>query len=78
MKYEPPEFDGDTPVVELSRRNLEALLEKLDDPLSLRTILGWANDGTPRFVIVRAVENEQHYSDREPGPMVRPSTGEMY
>jgi hypothetical protein len=51
-------------VLELSRRNLETLLEKLDDPFSAKTLISPERD-----VIVTAVENEEHYSDREPGPM---------
>lgn len=72
MKYIP----GAT--IELTRRNLEILLQKLDDPLSHATI---EKDG----IYVRAVEGEEflvkpvedaeHYSDREPGPMYMPSSG---
>ena len=32
-------IDGEIPVLELTRRNLETLLAKLDDPLSARTLL---------------------------------------
>ena len=62
----------DLPVIELTRRNLEILLAKLDDPLSARTI---GRDG----VWVRAVENDDHYAaeDRSPGAMYMPSTGEI-
>lgn len=70
MKYIPS--DKGAPIVELTRRNLEVLLRKLDDPLSQRTLLD--PDGR---VYVRAVENEEHYSDREPGEMYMPSTGEV-
>lgn len=66
MKYIP----GDIPTVELTRRNLEVLLQKLDDPLSNRTII----DGDNR-IYVRAVENDAHYSDREPGEMYMPTAG---
>lgn len=66
MRY----IDGPTPTLELTRRNLEVLLQKLDDPLSHCTII----DGDAR-IYVRAVENEVHYSDREPGEMYMPSTG---
>lgn len=55
------------PVVELTRRNLEVLLAKLDDPESQRTIID------PDWMIgVRAVENEAHYDAeaREPGDML--------
>ena len=54
------------PVLELSRRNLETLLTKLDDPDSLRTLLSPGKYGEA-YIIVRAVENEEHYSDRAPG-----------
>jgi hypothetical protein len=57
--------------LELTRRNLEALLKKLDDPLSARALLD--PDTT---IIVSAVENEAHYADREPGAIYMPSTGE--
>ena len=49
---------------ELTRRNLLVLLAKLDDPDSLRTII----DATG-CVQVRAVEDQEHYADRSPGPM---------
>lgn len=55
--------------VELTRRNLQALLDKLDDPLSARAI---TKDG----VLVKAVEDEAHYADREPGVVYMPSSGE--
>lgn len=58
--------------VELTRRNLEILLAKLDDPASLRMIV----DGETGFS-VKAVENEEHYADRAPGEMFMPSTGEV-
>ena len=57
------------PTIELTRRNLEILLAKLDDPLSNRTI---SKSGHA----VHAVENDAHYADREPGAMYLPSTGE--
>ena len=52
------------PVVELTRRNLEALLAKLDDPHSARTLID-----PDRKVAVRAVPNEEHYAHRAPGPV---------
>jgi hypothetical protein len=59
-------------VLELTRRNLETLLAKLDDPNSARTLV----DGA-RWVIVKAVENEEHYDDhRPPGDVYMPTTGE--
>lgn len=50
------------PVVELTRRNLESLLAKLDDPNSRRTLIDPDDQ-----IAVRAVENEEHYKDRAPG-----------
>jgi hypothetical protein len=59
--------------IELTRRNLTALLAKLDDPASARML----SDGETGFV-VRAVEDNEHYSDRAPGEVYMPSTGESY
>ena len=56
---------GDIPVVELTERNLRGLLEKLMDPNSERTLI----DPTRR-IAVRAVHDEEHYADREPGVML--------
>lgn len=69
MKY----IDGNTPVLELTRRNLTTLLLKLDDPLSGKTLIA-----PGRGIIVTAVENEEHYSDREAGEVHMPSTGESW
>lgn len=49
-------------VLELTRRNLETLLEKLDDPNSHCTLID--PDGQ---IAVRAVENDEHYKTRSPG-----------
>jgi hypothetical protein len=58
-------FEGHAPVLELTRRNLEILLAKLDDPTSRRMI------GDPDGkIFVRAVENEEHYANRRPGAML--------
>lgn len=59
------------PVLELTRRNLQSLLEKLDDPLSRRSLIDPENK-----IMVRAVENSDHYKARQPGPVYMPSTGE--
>ncbi|AEL98064.1 hypothetical protein EUREKA_46 [Mycobacterium phage Eureka] len=59
------------PILELTRRNLETLLKKLGDPLSARTLLAPGGD-----IYVRAVEDDEHYGEREPGPIYMPSTGE--
>lgn len=69
-------IDGDRPDglvgLELTRRNLRTLLDKLDDPLSNRMLIDpdWR-------IAVRAVEDAEHYSDREPGTIFMPSTGEI-
>lgn len=62
MKYIPVGmFDG-LPTVELTRRNLQTLLAKLDDPSSARTLID------PDWIIaVKAVEDEAHYETRPPG-----------
>lgn len=75
MKYvEDIDNEWKLPLVELTRRNLEVLLAKLDDPVSKCTII----DGDCR-VAVRAVENDEHYrnENRLPGLMFMPSTGEL-
>lgn len=57
--------------IELTRRNLEILLAKLDDPASACTIA----EGTTGFRVT-AIENDAHYADRSPGAMYMPTTGE--
>lgn len=54
--------DGNIPILELTRRNLETLLEKLDDPNSVRILIDPADQ-----IAVRAVENDVHYKTRLPG-----------
>lgn len=63
---------GEIPVVELTRRNLEVLLAKLDDPASARTLIDGENK-----IAVRAVENDEHYKTRPPGVVYMPTTGEI-
>lgn len=46
----------------LSKRNLLALLHKVDDPTSFKTI-------THRGLIVRVEPDDVHYGGRTPGPM---------
>lgn len=50
--------------VTLSRRNLETLLKKLDDPTSAKVLYCKTDHGV---LIVTAQENDQHYRDRIPG-----------
>lgn len=54
-------FDGIV-VVELTERNLRTLLHKFDDPNSQRTLLS-----PDRTVMVKAVPDSEHYTDRPPG-----------
>lgn len=53
------------PVLELTRRNLTALLEKLDDPNSACTLIDGENQ-----IAVRAVEDAEHYKNRAPGAVL--------
>jgi hypothetical protein len=61
------------PVVELTRRNLIALLAKLDDPLSARTLVD-----PEHKIAVTAVPDEEHYRERAPGVIYMPSSGRTY
>ena len=54
--------EGKIVSVVLSRRNLRALLIKLDTPESACAIY-------KDYVYLRAEEDADHYIDREPGPM---------
>ncbi len=58
--------EGAEVTVTLSRRNLLALLAKLDEPGSLRTIIRDCGD---LVLVVRAEDDAVHYAEREPGPM---------
>lgn len=64
MKFIESKYGG-MHVIELSERNLRGLLEKLDDPNSARTLVD-----PDRKIFVKAVPDEEHYSDREPGVML--------
>jgi hypothetical protein len=72
MKYIDDDPGFPVPVLELTRRNLETLLAKLDDPISRRTLI----DPDDR-IAVRSVENDEHYHSRPPGTMFMPSSGEI-
>jgi hypothetical protein len=65
--------DLQIPTVELTRRNLRALLAKLDGnpPDSMCTIVDPYDQ-----IAVKAVEDSEHYADRSPGPMT-PETEEV-
>lgn len=62
MKYLDRDSTGGMPMIELTERNLRALLEKLTDPDSARTLVDpdWK-------IAVRAVPDSDHYSDRPAG-----------
>lgn len=72
MKFLEPEDNTRPFVIELTKRNLETLLGKLSDPLSARTL----EDPTGR-ILVRAVQNEEHYSDRSPGEVCKSKTHDV-
>jgi len=57
-------------VLELTERNLRGLLEKLSIEGSARTLI----DGESK-IAVRAVKNEEHYSNRPAGIMYMPGKG---
>ncbi len=61
--------------IELTRRNLETLLAKLDDPLSACTLGKAGEDGG--YALVKAVEDAEHYTDRPPGDVYMPSSREL-
>ena len=65
MRYIPEKGLYGVPTLELSKRNLQALLAKLDDPNSKRTIIDPDNQ-----IAVKAVPDREHYADRDPGPML--------
>lgn len=60
--------DGFRPILELTRRNLDTLLQKLDDPLSAKTLIC-----PEQKIYVRAVEDAEHYADRAAGEVHMPT-----
>jgi hypothetical protein len=81
MKFVPADEGCKLHRLELSRRNLEILLRKLDDPLSgvglvdpdNRIIVGAVE--THDCLEIVPVENEAHYSDRAAGSHVHAQHG---
>lgn len=71
MKYIVDGHEG-LPVVELTRRNLITLLDKLDDPNSQRMLIDGGHS-----IAVRAVEDSEHYKRRPPGVVYMPTSGEL-
>ncbi len=53
-------------IITLSRRNLLALLTKLDDPSSLKTLYKPFDD---YFIVIKAEDDDVHYINRTPGEM---------
>lgn len=62
-------YANNTVVVTLSRRNLEALLVKLDAPRSARTLVRRQGGDEPDIIVV-AESDIDHYADRDPGLML--------
>lgn len=78
MKYVAPK-EGNYARLELTRRNLEALLAKLDDPASARTLMKQEDHGEGNeWVEVVAVEDDTHYKVRAAGEVYMPTVGESY
>lgn len=80
MRVKLIDAEADFAVVELTRRNLTALLAKLDfnrNPGGRRSSECEIMSGDGR-AIIRAVEDEVHYSDRLPGEMLENETGRLY
>lgn len=71
MKYIPKSDENLVSTLELTRRNLEILLAKLDDPNSERTLMD-----PDRRIFVKAVEDSEHYKTRGAGPMWMPTAEE--
>jgi hypothetical protein len=73
---------GPAVTVELTRRNLMALLQKLDakrDGHQTGCMLMKSGTETDGFLLrVEAVEDEAHYSTRRPGAMMDPETGDLW
>lgn len=79
MKYvEAAKSEMALPTIELTRRNLEILLEKLDDPGSRRMIYKEGPEYRDGGFCVKAVENSEHYAAeaRSAGTMYMPTSGE--
>lgn len=66
------DINGDAVTVTLSRRNLLALLHKLDMPESARTIYTFTRGG--QLTVVAAEDDAEHYASREPGGEMHPKT----
>lgn len=74
MKFE--QINDKTFKLEMTRRNLQSLLDKLDDPISARTLAKGIEPDDAMTIFVTAVEDEAHYSDRPAGAVYMPTSGE--
>lgn len=68
--------------LEMTRRNLKTLLTKLDWNAQLRPELSSLASACTLIspggdVVVKAVEDDEHYRDRAPGPVLNNATGEL-
>jgi hypothetical protein len=74
-------IDGGTVFVTLSKRNLLALLSKVDDETSAKTLNRAADpqnpEGEPTLFVV-AEPDDTHYSDRDYGPGIVRSKDEKF
>jgi hypothetical protein len=73
------DLHDDYVLVTLSKRNLLALLQRVDDPFALRLLTGGyvyrdreLTDGIT--LIVGCQPDAEHYADREPPGRMKPST----
>lgn len=77
------EITGNEVMVELTERNLEALLAKVRLPEGESSCMIYSRANPDYVLFVRAVKNEEHYGDRPAGRMhpreeihlSRPDTG---
>lgn len=70
-------------ILELTERNLQTLLDKLSDPASQRTLIDpdgqiyvKSVEGEHHPLVIKPVQDAEHYSDRTPGIVFMPTTGE--
>lgn len=70
--------DNGTVSVELTRRNLVALLQKLDAEGETSATLYKPGAGDNSLLFVKAVEDEEHYLLRPAGLMQNPDTKEIW
>jgi hypothetical protein len=62
-------------LLEMTRRNLTTLLDKLDDPHSNKMLGKSGEYGS--YVFVKAVEDTEHYAERPPGEIYSPALRDL-